>query len=103
MNEVDQNLHFSINHEDTVRLAKAAERAGVKRFVFPSTINVKGENTRYCQKFYADDVFCNTEDPYALSKYMAEADLIKICHQSSMQYVINRPPLIYGPGVKGNL
>lgn len=103
MNEVDQNLHFSINHEATVRLAKAAERAGVKRFVYLSTIKVNGENTQNCQKFYADDVFCNTEDPYALSKYMAEADLKKICHQSSMQYVIIRPPLIYGPGVKGNL
>ena len=91
----------SINLQGTLNLAKQSVEAGVKRFIFLSSIKVNGEETRKGQPFFYDDVV-SPQDSYALSKYKAEQKLKELCKDTSMDLVIVRPPLVYGPGVKGN-
>jgi len=90
-----------VNVEGTVNLAKAAARAGVKRFVFISSIKVHGEQTSDGCPFRADDVPA-PQDPYGISKHEAEGRLRDIEAQTGMSVVIIRPPLVYGPGVGAN-
>jgi nucleoside-diphosphate-sugar epimerase len=89
------------NVDATVRLARQAARAGVRRFVFISTIKVCGEQTQPGQPFTVDTVPAPA-DPYAISKLEAERDLFALTASSTMEVVIVRPPLVYGPGVKAN-
>lgn len=95
------NAFRTANTEATLNLAHQSEKNGVKRFVFISTIKVNGESTDGRAPFEADEL-CKPQDPYAISKYEAEQGLMQIAQQSNMEVVIIRPPLIYGPGVKGN-
>ena len=90
-----------VNVEATVNLARQAAAVGVKRFVFISSIKVNGESTPLGKPFTATDV-PHPEDFYAVSKLEAEQALLQISADSGMQVVIIRPPLVYGPGVKGN-
>ncbi|MDO7710904.1 MAG: SDR family oxidoreductase [Pseudomonadota bacterium] len=90
-----------LNVDGTLNLARQAADAGVKRFVFISSIKVNGEMTLVAQPFKADDNFLPT-DPYGLSKYEAEQGLLAIAKETGMEVVIIRPPLVYGPGVKAN-
>jgi UDP-glucose 4-epimerase len=90
-----------VNTYGTLNLAQQAADAGVKRFIFISSIKVNGESTELGLPFKADDVFIPT-DPYGLSKYEAEVGLCEIAEQTGMEVVIIRPPLVYGPGVKAN-
>ncbi|MBC7614622.1 MAG: SDR family oxidoreductase [Pedobacter sp.] len=89
-----------INLYGTVNLANAAAKAGVKRFVYVSSIKVNGESTT-TKKFIETDT-PNPLNPYAISKWEAEKALRKIEQETGMEVVILRPPLIYGPGVKAN-
>jgi UDP-4-keto-D-QuiNAc 4-reductase len=89
-----------VNVEGTRKLAEAAARAGVKRFVFVSSIKVLGESTPD-RPFKADDPFA-PEDPYGVSKMEAEQLLTVLSQQSSLEVTIIRPPLVYGPGVRAN-
>lgn len=90
-----------VNVEGTVALAHQAAAAGVKRFVFLSSVKVNGEFTEPGQPFTADDV-PSPEDPYGVSKHEAEQLLRHIAAETGMEVVIIRPPLVYGPGVKAN-
>lgn len=90
-----------VNVISTLKLARQAVEAGVKRFIFISSIKVNGETTSGSQSFSPLDT-ANPQDPYAISKYEAEKALIEISNNSNMEVVIIRPTLIYGPGVKGN-
>ena len=90
-----------VNTQGTLRLAKQAAEAGVRRFIFISSIKVNGESTKIGQPFTPYDTYI-PDDPYGLSKYEAEVGLRKIAEQSAMEVVIIRPTLVYGPGVKGN-
>lgn len=90
-----------VNVDGSARLAREAAAAGVKRFVFLSSIKVNGESTRPGIPFTADDVPA-PRDPYGISKHEAEQALREIAAQTGMEVVIVRPPLIYGPGVKAN-
>ena len=90
-----------VNVEGTLNLARQAVKAGVKRFIFISSIKVNGELTIGSRAFLEHDV-PNPLDPYALSKYEAERGLLEIANSSNMEVVIIRPSLVYGPGVKGN-
>jgi len=90
-----------VNRDGTRRLAKAATEAGVKRFVYLSTIKVNGERTA-ATPFMAGDSPAPA-DPYAVSKLEAEKALGEIGATSATEFVVIRPPLVYGPGVKGNL
>lgn len=91
----------NVNTDGTLNLARQAAAAGVRRFVFISSIKVNGETTTPGQPFSADDKFVPS-DPYGLSKYQAEQGLLKLAGNSGMEVVIIRPPLVYGPGVKAN-
>lgn len=91
-----------VNVDCTLNIAQKAAAAGVRRFIFISSIKVNGENTNLGQTFTADDNPA-PEDAYGLSKAEAEAKLKQIALESGMEVTIIRPPLIYGEGVKGNL
>ncbi|EGG98104.1 UDP-glucose 4-epimerase [gamma proteobacterium IMCC2047] len=104
MNELTQNplVEFRrVNVEGTLNLARQAIDAGVKRFIFISSIKVNGEGES--NRAYRFDDTAAPEDDYGLSKWEAEQGLKALCSESAMELVVIRPPLIYGPGVKGNL
>ena len=87
-----------VNTDGTLQLARAAVAAGVRRFVFLSTIKVNGEATNG-REFRADDT-PQAGDAYARSKLEAELGLLAL---PGLDPVIIRPPLVHGPGAKGNL
>lgn len=89
------------NTELPLFLARQAAAAGVRRFVFVSSIKVNGEATLPGQPFTENDV-CAPLDPYSVSKWEAEQALREVASQTGMELVIIRPPLIYGPGVRAN-
>lgn len=91
----------SVNVEGTLSLARLAAQAGVKRFVFISSVKVNGERTDPDMPFIEDDLPF-PEDPYGVSKREAEEGLRTLADTTGMAVVIIRPPLVYGPGVKGN-
>ncbi|MEZ7911441.1 MAG: SDR family oxidoreductase [Propionivibrio sp.] len=90
-----------VNVDGTMRLALQAAQAGVKRFVFLSSIKVNGEATQPGYPFLADQPPA-PEDPYGISKREAEEGLRTLAQETGMEVVIIRPPLVYGPGVKAN-
>ena len=90
-----------VNVEGTLNLARQAAIAGVKRFVFISSIKVNGEQTPPGKPFFSHDA-PSPEDVYGTSKYEAEVGLRELAAETGMEVVIIRPPLVYGPGVKGN-
>lgn len=90
-----------VNVDGTLNLARQAAAAGIKRFVFVSSIKVNGEQTVLGRPFTADDKPA-PEDDYELSKLEAEQGIWLIAKETGMQVVVVRPPLVYGPDVKGN-
>jgi UDP-glucose 4-epimerase len=90
----------AVNTAGTINLARQAAAAGVRRFVYVSTIKVNGERTSG-RSFYAEDD-PQPQDAYAQSKLEAELGLKGISQNTGLEVVIVRPPLVYGPGVKGN-
>lgn len=90
-----------VNVQGTLRLAGQAAAAGVRRFIFVSSIKANGEATQSGRPFTADDVPAPL-DPYGVSKMEAEQALRELSAQTGMEVVIVRPPLVYGPGVKAN-
>lgn len=90
-----------VNVDGTLNLARQAVAAGVRRFVFVSSIKVNGEATQLGPAFKADDAPAPL-DAYGLSKMEAEQGLRDLAAQTGMEVVIIRPPLVYGLGVKAN-
>jgi nucleoside-diphosphate-sugar epimerase len=90
-----------VNVDGAVRLARQAAAAGVRRFVFLSSIKVNGEVTRPGQPFTPEDTPAPL-DSYGTSKHEAEVALRGIGTEMGMEIVIVRPVLVYGPGVKAN-
>lgn len=98
----DQLAEFrKINVDGTLRLARQAADAGVRRFIFVSSIKVNGENTCLGRPFGADSPPAPI-DPYGISKMEAENKLQELAVETGMEVVTIRPPLVYGPGVKAN-
>jgi UDP-glucose 4-epimerase len=85
----------------TQRLANAAAQHGITRFVYLSSIKVNGESSNPGLPIRHSDT-PNPLDNYGRSKLAAELALRAICHDNSMDYVIIRPTLVYGQGVKAN-
>lgn len=96
-----QTEYFQANVAATLNLAEQAAAAGVRRFVFVSSIKVNGEHSLPGSPFKASDVGC-PEDPYGVSKQLAEQQLRELATRTGMDVVIVRPVLVYGPGVKAN-
>lgn len=90
-----------VNVAGTLRLARQAVKAGVRRFVFVSSIKVNGEQTTEGVPFTAEQLPA-PEDAYGISKLEAEQALQALAEETGMEVVIIRPPIVYGPGVKGN-
>jgi nucleoside-diphosphate-sugar epimerase len=104
MNEVNNDTLTAfreVNVNGTMNLAKSAAEAGVKRFVFISSIKVNGESTSGRSPYSTTDEPAPI-DPYGVSKAEAEDELLALGKLSGMEIVIIRPPLVYGPGVKAN-
>ncbi|MEZ9464528.1 UDP-glucose 4-epimerase family protein [Vibrio splendidus] len=104
INESEQDAlaaYQEVNTLGTLNLARQAAKAGVKRFVFVSSIKVNGEFSEPNLPFEPN--LNNTpQDPYGLSKYEAEVELAKLSEDTGLEVAIIRPPLVYGPGVKAN-
>ncbi|MGQ0577635.1 MAG: NAD-dependent epimerase/dehydratase family protein [Betaproteobacteria bacterium] len=81
-------------------MAQSAVEAGVKRMVFVSSIKVNGERTQTQSFRETDDP--RPEDAYGKTKWEAEEALWRIADRSELKVTVLRPPLMYGPGVKGN-
>lgn len=90
-----------VNTYGTLNLASQAAKAGIKRFIFVSSVKVNGETTVGEQVFRFDDV-PSPQDAYGISKAEAEAGLLNLAKETGMEVVIIRPPLVYGAGVKAN-
>ncbi|MFY0727861.1 UDP-glucose 4-epimerase family protein [Pseudomonas sp. NFX15] len=100
--EVDPLAAFRrVNVEGTLSLARQAASAGVKRFIFISSIKVNGEGTEPGIAYSPDDKPAPA-DPYGISKMEAEQNLRALAVETGMDVVIIRPVLVYGPGVKAN-
>lgn len=90
-----------VNVEGTLNLARRAAAAGVRRFIFISSIKVNGEGTDNRLPYTADEI-PSPVDPYGISKLEAEQSLRALASESGMAVTIIRPVLVYGPGVKAN-
>ena len=91
-----------VNVDGTRRLAEQAALFGVRRLVFLSSIKVNGEETAPGSAFGPHDL-PQPEDSYGLSKWEAEQVLGRVASDTGLEVVVVRSPLVYGPGVKGNL
>jgi len=91
----------TVNVAGTLNLARQAAAAGVRRFVFISSIKVNGERTSPGRPFRPGDAPAPI-DPYGISKLEAEDGIRAIAKESGMEVVVIRPVLVYGPGVKAN-
>ncbi|WP_318443395.1 UDP-glucose 4-epimerase family protein [Photobacterium leiognathi] len=94
-------VYREVNVAGTLNLAKQAINAGVRRFIFISSIKVNGESTPVNKPFRFDDER-SPEDPYGQSKSEAEEQLLQLAKETGLEVVIIRPTLVYGPGVKAN-
>jgi len=89
------------NADATERFARAAVGAGVRRFVFASSVKVNGERTEPGRPFRPDDPVA-PQDAYARSKLAAEVALCNVARGTTMDAVVLRLPLVHGPGARGN-
>jgi nucleoside-diphosphate-sugar epimerase len=99
------DAYQSVNIVGTKNLAEQAVLAGVKRFIFLSSVKVNGESTGNSDdpKIFTNDDTPNPQDNYAISKFEAEKALWEIASKTNLEVVIVRLPLVYGKSVKGNL
>lgn len=89
-----------VNYDGTRQLARAAVMAGVRRFIYISTVKVHGEATE-CRPVDETNAPAPA-DAYARSKWEAEEFLNELASERGLELVVLRPPLVYGPGVGGN-
>ncbi|MGE8154662.1 UDP-glucose 4-epimerase family protein [Pseudomonas vancouverensis] len=97
----DLSAFRKANVEGTLKLARGAAEAGVRRFIFISSVKVNGEQTFPGRPYLATDTPAPI-DPYGISKAEAESALRTLAADTGLEVVIIRPPLVYGPGVKAN-
>lgn len=104
MNEIEVDAlaaYRAVNVDGTRCLAEQAAEAGVRRLVYLSSIKVNGEQTVPGDSFVSSGNLL-PEGPYGISKWEAEQGLREVAAQTGLEVVIIRPPLVYGPRVKGN-
>jgi nucleoside-diphosphate-sugar epimerase len=96
--EFSEQEYIEVNYKATKNLAEQAVRLGVKRFIYISTLAVHGDEG----KNITSDSPILPNSMAAKTKCQAEEAIKNICDSTSMDFVIIRPPLVYGPGVKAN-
>ncbi|MBR8826978.1 MAG: NAD-dependent epimerase/dehydratase family protein [Gomphosphaeria aponina SAG 52.96 = DSM 107014] len=89
-----------VNTEGTANLVKQSIEAGVKQFIFISSI---GAMASFSEKILTENESCQPDSPYGVSKLKAETALIQQAKNSKMSWTIFRPTLVYGPGNPGNM
>lgn len=99
-NQYTEKDYINVNYEGTIKLASDAAKAGVKRFIFISSIGVNGSFTK--EEPFSPNSIPMPHSPYARSKYYAEVGLNNIAKTTKMEVVIIRPTLVYGPHAPGN-
>ncbi|MCQ4277077.1 UDP-glucose 4-epimerase family protein [Stutzerimonas degradans] len=97
--DLAQHGYKVVNILGTLNLARQAAAAGVKRFIFISSIGVNGNASDHP---FRAELQPNPAGPYAQSKWEAEKGLWQLHQETGMEIVIIRPPLVYGPGAPGN-
>jgi len=98
---IPDKKYFEINSDLAVNVAKEAKNAGIKQFVFMSTVKVYGENSTI-EAPWNEKSDCKPTDAYGKSKLDAEIRLLELNSKDFVVSVI-RTPIVYGPGVKGNI
>jgi len=100
------DIYQQVNTVGTQNLVREAAKRDVRQFIYLSTVKVHGDKSEPDKNnvFHAfnETDAPNPLDAYANSKVNAEQAINEICAHSDMAYVILRPPLVYGPGVKAN-
>ena len=97
MSGVPEDDYRALNTEGTIGLAQAAQRAGVRRFVFLSSIRAQcGPSAEHMQ---TEAIPPQPTDAYGRSKLAAEQGLAEL----DLDWIALRPVVVYGPGVKGNM
>ena len=94
-------IYRSLNTDGTLHLARCSSKAGVRQFIYLSTMLVNGSSTDGRPPFREDDV-PKPRGVYGISKAAAEAGLEAIANDTNMNITVVRPPLIYGEGARGN-
>lgn len=104
MKGAPEEKYFEVNTELTRRLAITAKEAGVKHFVFYSTVKVYGFDGELNNHSFVltENSPCNPNDPYGASKYEAEK-ILNSLQDENFKVAMVRPPMVYGKGVKGNM
>ena len=104
-NKLELDEYNSANIKLTKKIAEYAVAAGVKRFIFLSTIKVNGESTNKNDKIkvFKHNHKPNPQDGYGISKFEAEKVLLDISLKTGLEVVIVRLPLVYGIDTKGNM
>lgn len=95
------DIFRKVNTEGTKHLVESALNAKVKRFIYLSSLHVNGNFTINNEKL-TENSSLNPQTPYAISKLETEQYLNKVASEAGLEVIIIRPPLIYGPEVKGN-
>ena len=94
------DIYEKVNVLYTSRVVQACEASGVRRLVYVSSVKVIGNGQA---EPYTDDTDPRPEDAYGRSKLKGENIVRERAGVGGFDYVILRPPLVYGAGVKGNL
>ncbi len=95
----NSDLYFATNAHGTRRLAQAAARSGVRRFLYLSSIKVNGEER---DRPYSPADIPHPQGMYAVSKLSGEEAVMQTAAAGSMQVAVIRPPMVYGVGVRAN-
>ena len=102
VSEERKAFYYKINTDLTVETAQKAKADGVKQFIFMSSAIVYGESAPIGKsKVITRDTPLNPANFYGDSKVQAEKGILPL-NDESFKVVILRPPMIYGPGSKGN-
>jgi len=99
MNTIDDQVYDDVNFGLTKELAVEAKKKGVQSFIYISSVKVYGDKE---DLFVDEDSLCHPTDAYGKSKLKAE-NFLKSIQDEQFKVAIIRPPLVYGPGVKGNM
>lgn len=99
MQPIDDQVYYDVNYTLTKKLAEEARRQKVPHFVYASSVKVWGDETPGPLNEQSP---CTPTDAYGKSKLQAE-ELLRHMSAVSFKVAVVRPPLVYGPGVKGNM
>ncbi len=99
MEPIADKIYFDVNYELTKRFAEKAKREGIGHFIYISSTKVYGDEVH---ETLDENSPCTPNDAYGASKLKAEEFLLSV-QSEKFKTAIIRPPLVYGPGVKGNM